>query len=456
MEIQNQKPEIKIQDLNVIYNKGKSNEVRALENINLEINPREYVIIFGPSGCGKSTLLYAISGLQRPTSGVIEVGGDVISQFNKNSLAEFHRYRIGMVFQAFYLIESLSVLDNVCLPKIFDEQNEKERTELAMKLLSRFGMDEYANRFPSELSGGQKQRVSVARSLVNDPGIIMADEPVGNLDSKSAHNVMEILQDLNEKDKKTVILVTHDPAHLQYGDKVVYMMDGKITKVELVKRKKIPDLESYIFKKEGGIKEDLKTQGLVREEFIPPDLRMLMKSFRGLSASQIGALLVPFKVQQLFTHIFFSSLSDDQISVAKKKLEDFLFERLSFDEFVESLDNDMSKEGAGWDKRTAKNFSTRANMILKEVSQIDFSNPEKTSKQIAEYLDSLYEIKMDKEKIGKFSQIIFDRIGNRIGRDEFVKIVDMSEKEGGLGMNKRTAQKISQEMEVILLLRYSA
>ncbi len=141
MTNENQKPNIKIENLNVIYNQGKSNEVRALENINLEIYPQEYVIVFGPSGCGKSTLLYAISGLQRPVSGTIEVEGDIITQFTKNALAQFHRYKIGMIFQAFYLINSLNVLDNVCLPKIFEEADEKERNKAALGLLARFGIN---------------------------------------------------------------------------------------------------------------------------------------------------------------------------------------------------------------------------------------------------------------------------------------------------------------------------
>ncbi len=240
MPLYTEKQKIEIENLSVIYNQGQSNEVRSLENVNLEIYPQEYVIIFGPSGCGKSTLLYSISGLQRPTYGTVKVDGQDINKISKKEQVEFHRRKIGMIFQAFYLIPSLNIIDNVCLPKIFTGDSQKERREAAMKLLHRFGIAEQADKFPSELSGGQKQRVAIARSLINNPDIILADEPVGNLDSKSSHNVMMILKELNEIDKKTIILVTHDPNHLAYGDKIVHMKDGKIIKVEIVEKKKSP------------------------------------------------------------------------------------------------------------------------------------------------------------------------------------------------------------------------
>lgn len=450
MESQNKNPLIKIQDLSVIYNKGKSNEVRALENINLEIYPQEYVIIFGPSGCGKSTLLYTISGLQQSTSGTIQVGNKMLNELKEKAMAEFHRYKIGMVFQAFYLVESLNILNNVCLPKIFDGEKEESRENLAMSLLERFGMKEYAERFPSELSGGQKQRVSVARSLVNNPEIILADEPVGNLDSKSAYNVMKILEDLNSADKKTVILVTHDPAHLEYGDRVVYMRDGKITKIESVSRREFPDLESYIFKKDGSIREDLEKRGLVKEEVIPPELKMLIRSFSGLSASQAGALLVPFKANQLFSHIFFS-MTEEQINAAKKKVEELLFGRLDLERFKCDLDNNA---GISWDKRLVESFSRRIENILDEISKIDFSHPEISAVNLAGYLIKAFGLNFTEEKKQKLARIIFDRLKNKIGLNELEKILDLPEKEGGLGFDKRTAKKTARELEVILLLRY--
>src|SRR3990172_3399673 len=194
-------PIIDIRNLQVIYNKGKSNEVRSLEDINVKIFPQEYVTIYGPSGCGKSTLLYTISGLQSATFGEVFVEGKDIAKISKKEMVELHQTGIGMIFQAFYLISSIKILDNVCLPKIFRGEDMVVRRQEGMKLLRRFGIAEQSAKFPNELSGGQKQRVAIARSLINNPQKILGDEPVGNLDSESAINVLQILKELNEIDK---------------------------------------------------------------------------------------------------------------------------------------------------------------------------------------------------------------------------------------------------------------
>jgi putative ABC transport system ATP-binding protein len=446
-EIKNKMPNVVVKDLNVIYNKGKSNEVRSLEEVDLEIFPQEYVIIFGPSGCGKSTLLYSISGLQKPTSGMVTVDGEDISTYKKRKSAWFHRRKIGMVFQSFHLIGSLNVLDNVCLPKTFDGGGVEERKAKARDLLERFAIANQANKFPMELSGGQQQRVSIARSLMNNPDIILADEPVGNLDSKSSHSVMEILKELNEIDKKTIILVTHDPAHLRYGDKIVHMVDGKIVKIEQTKKIN-SSVESYVMK-------DGKARGdLIKEEYIPLDLRHLMRSFSGLTANQISNLLVPFKAQQLFSHLFFS-MTNDQIEKAIKKVEDFLYTRISFDDFFEGLDMDIEKGGAGWDRRVAESFSTQIKQLVEKANEISFTEKEKTARSLAEYFKSKWNLDLSDEKVVELAGIILDRLENRIGKDEFQELINFSKEKNGMSFNKRTAIKISRELELLLLLRYS-
>lgn len=448
---ENKNPIIKIASLNVTYNEGKSNEVRALENINLEIFPQEYVIIFGPSGCGKSTLLYIISGLQRPTKGDVFVDEEDLVTSNKKKIAEFRRHKIGMVFQAFYLVPSLNIVDNVCLPKVFADEEPAKRKEMAAKLLERFNISEQSEKFPSELSGGQKQRVSIARSIINNPDIVLADEPVGNLDSKSAHNVMMILKELNENDKKTVILVTHDPSHLQYGNKIVHMKDGKIIRIEIVEKRTGP-VDSFIFK-DGKVKEELLKQGLIREEIVPSDLKLLMKAFKNLSMAQIGALLVPFKVQQLFSHIFFS-MTDEQIETAKKRLQDVLYDKIDYEDLNTELDKDVSKGGAGWDKRNAEKFAKESWSIVQQANKINFSETSRTAAELCDYFISKFSLILNEEKKKKLSEVILDRITNKIGVEEFKKIADMSEKKGGLGFDKRMAQKVAREMEILLLLRY--
>lgn len=219
---------IKTENVSVIYDQGKPNETKALTDVNVSIYKEDFIVIFGPSGCGKSTMLYTISGIEKPTKGSILVGGKDITKFTPLESARFHRADIGMVFQAYNLIPSLTVVDNVALPQVFRGVSKEKRTVRAKILLQRFGILPQAEKLPTELSGGQQQRVGIARALINEQPIIFADEPVGNLDSKSAKIVLDILYDLNVKDKKTVILVTHDPSLLRYATHVIYMKDGNV------------------------------------------------------------------------------------------------------------------------------------------------------------------------------------------------------------------------------------
>lgn len=219
---------IKTENISVIYDQGRPSETRALNDANVTIYKEDFVIIFGPSGCGKSTMLYTVSGIEKPTSGNIFVFGEDITKYTAVQAAKFHRSQIGMVFQAYNLIPSLSVIDNVALPQIFMGVSREKRRLRAKVLLQRFGILPQAEKLPSELSGGQQQRVGIARSLINEQPIVFADEPVGNLDSKSAQTVLDILYDLNVKDKKTVILVTHDPLLLKYASHIIYMKDGNV------------------------------------------------------------------------------------------------------------------------------------------------------------------------------------------------------------------------------------
>lgn len=219
---------IKTDNVSVIYDRGKPSETKALSDVNIIIYKEDFVVFFGPSGCGKSTMLYTVSGIEKPTTGKILVFDKDITQFSPIESARFHRAQIGMVFQAYNLIPTLTVADNVALPQIFRGVSRAKRLLRAKILLQRFGILPQADRLPTELSGGQQQRVGIARALINEQPIIFADEPVGNLDSKSAKIVLDILYDLNVKDKKTVILVTHDPSLLKYATHIIYMKDGLV------------------------------------------------------------------------------------------------------------------------------------------------------------------------------------------------------------------------------------
>ena len=186
------------------------NSVEALKNVSLNIKNNEFLSIMGPSGSGKSTLLNSIGCLDFPTKGKIFLKGNNISKLDESQLAEIRGKTIGFIFQTFNLLYSLSVLENVMLPMAFQDKNKEERKKRARKLLISVGLKERLNHRPNQLSGGEMQRVAIARSLANDPEVILADEPTGNLDSKNGQLIMEILKKLHKQGGKTLILVTHD------------------------------------------------------------------------------------------------------------------------------------------------------------------------------------------------------------------------------------------------------
>jgi putative ABC transport system ATP-binding protein len=208
-------------------------EVKALQGVNLEVYSGEFICIFGQSGCGKSTLLSIIAGLQKPSTGEVYVRGEKLSTLDNEGLAKYRRSKIGIVFQSFNLIPSMNIIENIALPLTFARISKAQRMTRARGLLDTVGLAKYADHTSSQLSGGQQQRVAIARSLVTAPWIMLADEPTGNLDSKSANEVMRLLISLNRKSKRTVILITHNPEYLDYADRIFFMQDGKVVKTQV-------------------------------------------------------------------------------------------------------------------------------------------------------------------------------------------------------------------------------
>jgi len=208
-------------------------EVKALQGVNLEVYSGEFICIFGQSGCGKSTLLSIIAGLQKPSTGEVYVRGEKLSALDNEGLAKYRRSKIGIVFQSFNLIPSMNIIENIALPLTFARISKSQRITRARGLLETVGLAKYADHTSSQLSGGQQQRVAIARSLVTAPWIMLADEPTGNLDSKSANEVMRLLISLNRKSKRTVILITHNPEYLDYADRIFFMQDGKVIKTQV-------------------------------------------------------------------------------------------------------------------------------------------------------------------------------------------------------------------------------
>ncbi len=201
--------------------------VRALDGVDVDIPAHSFTVVMGPSGSGKSTLLYLLGGLDRPTGGRIEVDGERLDQMDENQLAIFRRKTVGFIFQSFNLIQSMTAAENVSFPMQFAGNAPKERHSRAIDLLGRVGLADRSHHRPNELSGGQQQRVAVARALVNNPRLILADEPTGNLDTASGVSIMQLLADLHGQGR-TVLVVTHDPRMVRFATHKIFLLDGHI------------------------------------------------------------------------------------------------------------------------------------------------------------------------------------------------------------------------------------
>jgi putative ABC transport system ATP-binding protein len=223
------KPIVQLKSVWKTYLMGE-NRVHALQGIDFEVHPGEFVAIQGPSGSGKSTAMNLIGCLDVPTKGEIQLDGHNISRLSESDLAQIRGRKIGFIFQKFNLIETLTALENVMLPMTFQGIPERERIARATKLLTHFGLGDRMDHKPNQLSGGQQQRVAIARALAVDPPMILADEPTGNLDSRTGKEVMLYLRELNEHEGKTIVLVTHDDVLARAADRIAFLKDGIIVK----------------------------------------------------------------------------------------------------------------------------------------------------------------------------------------------------------------------------------
>ncbi len=425
-------PLITAKDLSVIYNPGRSNEVRALDGANIEIYPKEYVILFGPSGCGKSTLLYTILGLRKPSKGSLFVEGKEISNFSEKELVEYRRNKIGMIFQAYYLIPSLNVFQNIILPRFFVNEKITERNLRAEMLLKKLSIANQRKKLPSILSGGEQQRVAIARALINNSQILLADEPVGNLDSQASEIVMNTLKDINEKDGKTVILVTHDSRFLHFAHRVYYMEDGKIIRESI-------DLEKKQFKE---VRE--------RDRFLG-ELHRMAQHYPDAEVKELKA--------KVLADYLTREISEFQKEILEKGIQDVLEKKITFEELYEILDKPIEEGGAGFYKQTARKFVSQIKELLKASAILKSELQERMpiTKEI-ELTRKLRRLLLD-EYSGQISYIQAERIEEGINRriagdwdkKVFEQYLDRPIKESGVGLNRATAKKLAQKLEIILV-----
>jgi putative ABC transport system ATP-binding protein len=214
-------------NLTKVYGSGDT-AVRALDNVSLQVEPGEFVAVMGPSGCGKSTLLHLLGGLDRPTSGSVMIDGHNLSDLSDARLTELRRHKLGFIFQFFNLIPVLNAVENAALPVTLDGVKLGEAKARAIEWLNRFGLSDRLDHRPDQLSGGQQQRVAVARALVADPALILADEPTGNLDTRASEEIAALLRQVANDYGRAVVVVTHDPRIAAHADRIIFLKDGAV------------------------------------------------------------------------------------------------------------------------------------------------------------------------------------------------------------------------------------
>jgi len=428
------KPLIVARDLSIIYNQGKSNEFKALSGVNTDIYEGEYIILFGPSGCGKSTLMYAIQGSLPPGEGTLLVRGDDVYSYPPEERVYFQRHVMGIIFQQFNLIPSLSVLDNVALPMIFCDADKKTRERRAQSLLDRFGVGMVSHKIPAMLSGGQQQRVSVARSMVNDPKILLADEPTGNLDSVSTQQVMDKIDEINTFDKRTIIMVSHNAAHLSYAHRVYYLRDGKIVR-EVVnpQRKQIKPV------KEG--------------ETIVTELEQLARLY---PYDSIETLRVKSMVNFLTQDYTF-----DQITRLEKAIRFYLTGKIDRDSFIKSITTHYDKGGVSIPVPEARRMASKIKRMMDQADDIRrfraqhdkthaFFDQHKLAERLRDHLLKAHRIKLSKQQDQNLVEVIADRVVGVTSEDDFHLRLQKGVTVGGLNMSEKEADDVTRYFEKLI------
>lgn len=381
----------------------KDSKVMALRGININIYPTEFIIIYGPSGSGKSTLLNIISGLDKPTQGDLIIENLNPYKFSDKENAEFHRRRMGMVFQSYNLIPTITILQNITLPLAFEGVPKAEREKKAEALLERFGMVNLKDRLPSEVSGGQQQRIGIIRSLINNPPIIIADEPTGNLDSVTSQNVMKLFKELNITFDTTIVVVTHDLSQFVWADRVIHVLDGKVVKQTVFSKKSmlVEQTDEYPIVYEGQAKK-------IIDNLARGDRTVIDKIDETIDKKEIKKQPVKAKI-----------LSIDK----KKESRNIRKPRKNVFKIV-------------WDRRDKLDNQTQRILSFMQLSLTE---------------DQLQ--RLDSEELEKTINAIELRLNEDIKKADLIKLLDSPITKGGAGLYRQTAIKIAENLEKVLKLK---
>jgi len=428
-------PIIKLKDLEITYNLGKENEFKATRGVSMEIYPGEFVAFFGPSGCGKSTIFYSILGILEPSAGQLLVKGGNPYAFSPEEMVRFQTLTIGIIYQAFFLITSLSVIDNVVLPQIFHGVSPGKRRQWAKQILKRFGMEEHGDKYPDNLSGGQSQRVSVARSMVNNPNILLADEPTGNLDSVSTKQVMDTLAVINSVDKKTVIMITHNAAQLSYCHRVFYMQDGKLERI-------VPNPEKKQIAK------------VDKQKILVTEFDQLSKIFPYDSPVQLKVKsLVNFLTQDLNFH---------QLGRLEEIIHLVVERKMGNDEFSKTLHKSFNDGGIDLDLPLAKHMSEKVSKILKQsedmrrfrrrfMSNNFFSREHVLVRNLTKYVINEFAGIVTPVQRKRLRDIVYKRVSGLASRREFKDFLRLGLNDGGIGFGKKASRVLTRYFEKIMI-----
>lgn len=428
------KPFIVCRDLEITYNKGKSNEFKALQGVNTDIYEGEYIILFGASGSGKSTLMYAIQGSLPPAGGTLHIRGDDIYSYPPSERVYFQRYVMGIIFQQFNLIPSLTVLDNVALPQIFSDVDKPTRERRAQSLLDRFGVGMVSHKIPAMLSGGQQQRVSVSRSMVNDPKILLADEPTGNLDSVSTQQVMDKIDEINTFDQRTIIMVSHNAAHLQYAHRVYYLKDGWIVR-EVVnpQRKQIKPI------KEG--------------ETIVTELEQLARLFPYDSVEMLRVKSLTNFLTQKYTY--------NQLVRLERSVKFLIEGKINKDQFIHTLSRKYEDGGVNLTRKEAREMADISLRLIDQAGDIRrfrgntdldtaFFEQHRFSERLRDYLSETHGLRLSEERKKRMDELITDRVSGVMNEDVFHEHLEVSLKDGGLGFKPKCADEVTRYLEKLI------